>query len=85
MEAFSLCNLFRGFPYIFCMGWMQEFTFLSYHAVSANLFFCKNYKLCEFFLAVAFILCSEAPKLKLLLLPCLLGLPDDFHVHIITL
>ena len=33
------------------------------------------------FLSPAYVLRSEAPQLLLLLLPCLLVLPDEFHVR----
>ena len=36
---------------------------------------------CVDFLAVAYVLRSEAPQLLLFLLNCLLALPDEFHVH----
>ena len=48
MVAFALCSApsFGVFHIFSAWGWMQEFTFLTYHAVSTSLFFCKNYKLC---------------------------------------
>ena len=75
-------QLFRGFPYIFCMM-LDEGIYIPHLAVMPcrQDFFCKNYKLWWFFLAVAFIVRSEVPQLQLLLLPCLLGLVDEFYVR----
>ena len=44
-------------------------------------FFCKHCKLCCIVFAVAFVLRSDVHQLLLLLLPCLLGLADEFRVR----
>ena len=82
MVAFALCSAtYFGVFHIFsAWDWMQEFTFSPIMPCRQD-FFCKNYKLCWFSSAVANVLRSEAPQLMLLLPPCLLVLPDEFHVR----
>ena len=51
MAAFALCSAtsFGVFHIFFAWGWMQEFTFLTYHAVSTRRFFLKITNCVDFF------------------------------------
>ena len=83
MVAFALCSAtsFRVFHIFFACGWMQDLTFLTYHAVSTTLFFVKITNCVDFSSLLPSFFHSEAPQLQLLLLPCLFGLHGLFHVH----